>query len=367
MTHPLFTPTRLGDIEIANRIAMAPLTRNRADDATGVPSPLAVEYYAQRASGGLLITEASQISPRGKGYAMTPGIYTPAQVEGWKAITSAVHDRGGRIVIQLWHVGRISHSDLLPGGEAPVSSSATPAAVKTFVKDRGFVETSAPRALRADEIPGVVADYARAAELAMEAGFDGVEIHAANGYLIDQFLKDGINRRDDAYGGSVENRARLLGEVVDAVTGAIPAGRVGIRLSPFSGANDLLDSDPMTTFAHAIGTHLAGRGMAYMHLVEGQTGGPRELAEGQSVAELRKLFDGAYMANNGYDRALAMTAVESGAADVVAFGRPYIANPDLPERLAAGAPLNEGDPSTYYGGGAEGYTDYPTLAQTQAA
>ena len=364
MTHPLFTPTRLGDIEVANRIAMAPMTRSRAVDETDVAKPMVAEYYAQRASAGLLITEAAQISPQGKGYGWTPGIYSDEQVAAWKEVTDAVHAKGGKIVIQLWHVGRISHSDIQPDGQQPVSSAPVTPNVKTYYK-AGFVPASQPRALRTDEIAGVVADYARAAENAIKAGFDGVEIHAANGYLIDQFLKDQINDRDDAYGGSVENRARLMVEVVDAITRAIPAGRVGIRLSPFSGANDLTDSDPMTTFSYAI-KQLSGRGLAFLHMVEGQTGGSRELAEGQSIEELRALFDGPYIANNGYDRDMAMKAVESGAAEMVAIGRPYIANPDLVERYEANAPLNEADPKTIYGGAEGGYIDYPTLETAKA-
>ena len=367
MAHALFTPTKLGDIEIANRIALAPLTRNRADPETGAPRAMNAEYYAQRASGGLLITEASQISPQGKGYAYTPGIHSDAQVKGWRLVTDAVHERGGKIVLQLWHVGRISHVDLQQGGAQPVSSTDRAAKVKTFLEDgKGFAETSAPRRLEEGELAGIVNDYARAAERAVEAGFDGVEIHGANGYLIDQFLKDGVNDRTDRYGGSIENRVRFMSEVVDAVTGAIGAGRTGIRLSPFSGANDAMDSDPMATFGHAI-ERLSGRGLAFLHMVEGQTGGPRDLQEGWSIEALRAKFDGAYVANNGYDRAMAMEAVESGRAEAIAFGKPYIANPDLPERLEKDAPLNEPNPKTFYGGGAEGYTDYPFLKDAEAA
>lgn len=355
----LFTPFKAGAIELPNRVVMAPLTRNRALPDGDVPHALNAEYYAQRASAGLLITEASQISPQGKGYAWTPGIYSDAQVAGWRAVTEAVHKAGGRIVIQLWHVGRVSHNVLQPGNADPVAPSAIAARTKTY-DGQGFVATSQPRALDVAEIPGIVADYARASKRALEAGFDGVEIHAANGYLIDQFLRDGSNQRTDGYGGSIANRARLLREVVDAVTGAIPADRVGIRLSPFSNANDVVDSDPVATFSYAI-EQIAPAGLAYLHMVEGQTGGSRDLAPGQDIQALRRLFKGPYMANNGYDRDLAIAAVAEGRADLIAFGKLAISNPDLAERLEKNAPLNEPDRATFYGGGAAGYTDYPRL------
>jgi N-ethylmaleimide reductase len=359
MDTTLFSPLKLGDIEIPNRIAMAPLTRNRALPDGDLPHAMMADYYAQRASAGLLITEASQISPEGKGYAWTPGVYSDAQVEGWRKVTDAVHARGGRIVIQLWHVGRISHVSLQPDGQAPVAPSAIAADSKTY-DGKGFVATSQPRALETDEIARVVADYAHAARQAQRAGFDGVEVHAANGYLIDQFLRDGTNRRTDRYGGSVENRTRLLAEVLEAVTRVWAPGRVGVRFSPFSNANDAHDSDPMTTFAEAV--RVADRfGLGYLHMVEGQTGGSRELPPGADLGALRRLFRGAYMANNGYDRELASEAVRSDRADVVAFGRPFIANPDLVERLRLNAPLNEPDRDTFYGGGEKGYLDYPTL------
>ncbi|MFC3615717.1 alkene reductase [Lutimaribacter marinistellae] len=355
MTEPLFDPFSAGDIEVANRVVMAPLTRNRADDRTGEVGDLHVEYYRQRAGAGLIVTEASQISPQGKGYIATPGIHSDAQVAAWRKVTDAVHAEGGKIVIQLWHVGRISHVDLQPGGAAPVSSTAQPAGVKTFTSE-GFVETSTPRALTEAEIADVVADYAHAARSAKEAGFDGIEVHAANGYLIEQFLKDGANDRSDSYGGSVENRARFLFEVMDAVLGVWEPGRVGIRLSPFSPANGISDSDPVATYTPII-ERLNGMGLSYLHMVEGETGGARTGA----FDDLRKLWTGAYMGNNGYDRDLALERAGSGAVDLVAFGRPFIANPDLAERLRRDAPLNEGDKSTWYGGGAEGYTDYPVL------
>ncbi|AMY69025.1 alkene reductase [Frigidibacter mobilis] len=359
MTEALFTPARLGDIQVANRVVMAPLTRNRADPETDAPHDLHVTYYRQRAGAGLIVTEGSQISPEGKGYAWTPGIYSPAQVAGWRKVTEAVHAAGGKIVVQLWHVGRVSHTSLLDGA-APVAPSAIAAGSRTF-DGKGFVETSAPRALEEAEIARVVEDYRKAAMAADAAGFDGVEIHGANGYLIDQFLRDGANRRSDGYGGSIENRSRFLFEVLDAVTGVLGGGRVGLRLSPFSNANGLTDSDPMPLFTHVV-KGLNRYGLAFLHLVEGQTGGSRDLPEGCSIEALRALFDGKYIANNGYDREMAIEAVATGRADAVAFGKPFIANPDLVERLRRNAPLAAGNTATYYGGGAEGYTDYPALA-----
>lgn len=361
----LFTPARFGALELANRVVMAPLTRNRARKEDDVPGPLAARYYAQRASAGLIITEASQIMPEGKGYAWTPGIYSPAQIEGWKKVTEAVHAEGGRIVIQLWHVGRISHTLLQPNGQAPVAPSAIAAESRTFTGE-GFTATSTPRALELEEIPGIVEAYAQAARNAIEAGFDGVEIHGANGYLIDQFLRDGSNHRTDAYGGSIENRCRFLFEVVEAVTAAIGADRTGLRLSPMSPANGIHDSDAMALFTHAI-KGLNRFGLAYLHMVEGATQGSRETPNGTEMADLRALFDGPYIANNGYTREMAIEAVEDGRADAVAFGRPFIANPDLVARLKADAALAEGDRATYYGGAAEGYTDYPTMAETAPA
>jgi N-ethylmaleimide reductase len=357
----LFSPLQVGDLSLPNRIVMAPLTRNRARPDGDVPHALNVAYYTQRASAGLLITEATQIMPEGKGYAWTPGIYSAEQVAGWRLVTDAVHAAGGRIVVQLWHVGRVSHTSLQPGGKAPVAPSAIAVDTQTF-DGTGFVKTSMPRSLAIDEIPGIVAAYAQAARNAAEAGFDGVEVHAANGYLIDQFLRDGTNKRSDAYGGSVENRTRFLVEVIEAITREMPAGRVGLRLSPFSNANNASDTDPMTTFGRAI-ARVDAFGLAYLHLVEGQTGGPRDLPEGADLSKLRSLFHGVYMANNGYDRDLAIRAVEDGTVDLVAFGKLFIANPDLVERLRIGAPLNEPDRTTFYGGGEKGYTDYPTLAR----
>jgi N-ethylmaleimide reductase len=360
MTDKLFTPLTIGDLVLPNRIVMAPLTRNRAA-AGDVPQDLNVTYYVQRATAGLIITEGTQISPEGQGYLATPGIYSPAQVEGWKKVTSAVHAAGGRIFAQLWHVGRVSHTSLQPNGGAPVAPSALTAKTQVFTAS-GFTDVSPPRALETSEISRVVADYRKAAENAKAAGFDGVELHGANGYLVDQFLRDGTNRRTDAYGGSVENRTRFLAEILAALTSVFPASRVGVRFSPFSNFGDITDSNPMATFGAAI-TKASEAGLGYLHLVVGQTGGTRELPPGGDIAALRKLFKGAYLANNGYDRESAIRAVETGAADLIAFGRQFIANPDLVARLAGNAPLNEPHPATFYGGGAEGYTDYPALSQ----
>ncbi|KPF58003.1 N-ethylmaleimide reductase [beta proteobacterium AAP51] len=359
----LFDPIRLGDIDVATRIVMAPLTRNRAS-AGQVPNALMAQYYAQRANpatgAGLIVSEATQISPEGQGYLDTPGLFSSAQVAGWRRVTDAVHAEGGRIVVQLWHVGRISHVSLQPGGQAPVSSTATPAKTKTFIAE-GFADVSAPRALRTEEIAGVVQQYRVAAELAIEAGFDGVEVHAANGYLIEQFLRDSINDRTDAYGGSIENRARFLVEVMQAVTGAIGGGRTGLRLSPVTPANDAgLDSHTQQLFEH-VGRQLAPLKLAFVHVVEGATGGPRDIAP-FDYAALRAAFGAPWMVNNGYTRQMALDAVAGGTADLVAFGRPFISNPDLGRRLREDAPMNELRPALLYGGGAEGYTDYPALA-----
>ncbi|MBC3971661.1 alkene reductase [Xanthomonas translucens] len=355
---PLFAPLRLGAIALANRIVMAPLTRNRAEGEGRIPSPLAAEYYGQRASAGLIVAEATQISPMGQGYMDTPGIYSDAQVAAWKTVTAEVHRRGGRIVLQLWHVGRISHVSLLPDGAAPVAPSALRANAKTYTAE-GFSDVSEPRALRLDEIPALLKDFRHAARNAIAAGFDGVEVHAANGYLIDQFLRDGSNHRDDAYGGSIENRTRLLFEVVQAVAQEIGAERTGVRLSPVTPANDAHDSDPQPLFERAV-ERLDPLGLAFVHVIEGATGGPRDNIA-FDYAALRARFRGPWLVNNGYDKALAERVIAAGTADAVAFGRPFIANPDLVERLRRAAPLNPLDADTLYGGGAKGYTDYPTL------
>ncbi len=369
----LFEPIVAGTLHLANRIVLAPLTRNRSPNA--VPTPLAVTYYTQRAGAGLLVTEATAISQQGQGYADVPGLYASEQLAAWKRVTDAVHSVGGRIVTQVWHVGRVSHTDLQPNGGAPVAPSAITAKTKTVLIRDGvpvFVETSAPRALRLDELPGIVGDYRRAARAAVsEAGFDGVEIHAANGYLLDQFLKTGSNQREDAYGGSIENRARLLLEVTRAVADAVGAGRVGIRLSPVTPANDARDADPQPLFDDVV-RGLAPLGLAYVHVIEGATGGPREIEDRPfDYAEMRRAYreaggTGAWMVNNGYDKALAEAALAHGA-DLVAFGRPYIANPDLVRRLRENLPLAQPDKATFYGGGAKGYTDYPAWSEETAA
>jgi N-ethylmaleimide reductase len=356
----LFDPTHIGDIAVANRIVMAPLTRNRAV-ANQVPSELALTYYVQRASAGLIVAEATQISREGQGYLDTPGVYSPEQVAAWRKITDAVHAAGGKMVLQLWHVGRISHVSLQDGGIAPVSSTAKVAVAKTFITD-GFVDVSAPRALRLDELPRIVADYRHAARCAVQAGFDGVEVHAANGYLIDQFLRDSINDRTDAYGGSIANRTRLLVEVMTAVAQEVGAGRTGVRLSPITPVNDAQqDSQAQALFNSAV-EQLAPLKLAFLHVIEGQTGGPRDVAP-FDYAALRSRYmagnpNGCWMVNNGYTRQMALDAVATGAADAVAFGRAFISNPDLVARLKADLPLTKMNPKTLYGGGAEGYTDY---------
>jgi len=363
----LFDPLRLGDMDIANRVVMAPLTRDRAGPGQ-VPTTLMAEYYRQRSSAGLLITEASQVCAQGQGYLDTPGIHSAAQVAGWRRVTDAVHAAGGRIVVQLWHVGRISHVSLQPGGGAPVSSTAQAAISKTFTRD-GFVDVSTPRALRTDELPGIVEAYRHASRCAIEAGFDGVEVHGANGYLLDQFLRDSINDRTDAYGGPIANRARLLLEVMQAIVGEIGAGRTGLRLSPVTPSNGAAqDSDPQALHNHVV-QQLAPLRLAFLHVVEGQTGGARDIAP-FDYAALRSRFKrgnpaGAWMVNNGYSRAMALEAVASGAADLVAFGRPFISNPDLVRRLRDNLPLAPLDRETLYGGGAEGYTDYPALDEAE--
>ena len=362
-TKSLFDTYRLGDIILANRIVMAPLTRNRAG-AGLVPSPLAAEYYRQRATAGLIITEATQVSDTAQGYQDTPGLFTPAQIEGWKKVTDAVHAAGGHIFVQLWHVGRVSHRSLQPGGAAPLAPSAVRANTKTFVNN-GFVEVEEPRALTLEEIPGIVDDFRKAAANAISAGFDGVEIHGANGYLIDQFLRYGANRRTDAYGGSIENRTRFLKEVLEAVIGEIGAARTGLRLSPVTPANDLADSDPQALFNHVMDVVESLRPV-YVHLIEGATGGPRDIAPDFDFDALRARYTGAWMVNNGYDKAMAEQVIAEGKADLVAFGRPFISSPDAVERLRRGAAFNDLDRDRLYGGGAEGYTDYPTLESAGA-
>lgn len=358
----LFTPYRLGDLSLSNRVVLAPLTRNRAGEGF-VPSEFAATYYSQRASAGLLISEASQISQQGQGYQDTPGIYTQAQIDGWRQVTDAVHAKGGRIFLQLWHVGRVSHVDLQENGAAPVAPSALRPATKVFVNN-SFEDVSEPRALDISELPGIVNDFRQAAANAIAAGFDGVEIHGANGYLLDQFVKDGANVRTDAYGGSIENRARLLLEVTAAVVEEVGAGRTGIRISPVSPANGVTSSDPQAQFDYIV-DRLDAMGIVYLHVVEGATGGPRDVAPFDFGA-LRQRFKNTYIANNGYDLDLASSRLSEDQVDLIAFGRPFIGNPDLVERLRTGAPLSAFNPATLYGGGAAGYVDYPTFAESSA-
>ncbi|HEX4844116.1 MAG TPA: alkene reductase [Limnobacter sp.] len=359
----LFQPGRIGDIEVKNRVVMAPLTRCRADEPAGdIPgSALNVLYYQQRANAGLIISEGTQVAPAGKGYMATPGIYSDAQVEGWKPIVKAVHDAGSKIVAQIWHVGRITHP-ALTGGLPPVGPSPIAPNVVAYTH-QGKVDVPVPHALSVAEIAQVVQQYRQGAANALRAGFDGVEIHGANGYLIDQFLRDGANHRTDEYGGSIENRARFALEVVDAVIAEVGAGRVGIRLSPLTPFNDLSDTNPQALFTHLI-EELSKRGLGFIHMIEGSTGGDRNLP-GFDYQAARRKFQGSWIANNGYTRDLAIEAVQQGQADAVSFGRLYIANPDLVERLKRNAPMNEPDPSTFYVPGEKGYTDYPALPQVQ--
>ena len=359
----LFERVTVGAFQLANRVVMAPLTRNRAGLGL-VPGPFAVDYYRQRATAGLIIAEATQISAQAQGYSGTPGCYSEAQVQGWRKVTDAVHAEGGTIVVQLWHTGRISHTSFQRDGLAPVGPSAIRANAKTFIADHGFVDCSTPRALQLEEIPGIVADFRHASMRALDAGFDGVELHGAHGYLLDAFLRNGSNHRTDAYGGSIENRARLLLEVAEACAKAIGPDRLGVRISPVSTAGDSHDSDPQPLFEHVV-ARISPLRLAYLHVVEGETGGARDSLP-FDYAALRDRFEGNWMVNNGYDRQMAIKAVSSGRADLVSFGRPFISNPDLVERLKDNAPLSPlMAPDTLYGGGAHGYTDYPALERVR--
>lgn len=355
----LYQSVTYGAIEAPNRFVMAPLTRCRAG-AGFVPHELNAMYYAQRASAGLIVSEATQISQQGMGYPDTPGIYSDEQVRGWQLVTDAVHAAGGRIVAQLWHVGRVSHPDFQPNGALPVAPSAIgyEGEVRT---PTGRKKRIAPRALETDEITGIVADYARAAENAQRAGFDGVEIHGANGYLIEQFIRDGSNQRTDQYGGSIENRTRFMREVVEAVVDAWSADRVGIRLSPNATYQGMEDSDPKATFTHAV--RLLDRyGLAFVHLIEAMDSDRTSGVELTPMSHFRANFNGPIIVNGGFTRERAITAIAEGWADAIAFGRLYIANPDLVDRFRrVDAPLNPLVEATLYGGGAEGYTDYPFL------
>ncbi|MDF2231763.1 alkene reductase [Albimonas sp. CAU 1670] len=367
MSLRLLSPVQVGPYRLANRMVMAPLTRSRST-SDGVPTALNVEHYRQRASAGLIVSEATLIAPQGRGTPDTPGLWSDAQVEAWKAVTAAVHEAGGRIFAQLWHVGRQSHPALQPAGEAPVAPSAIQATGQCRTPE-GVVDFGAPRALELDEIPGVVEAYGRAAERAIEAGFDGVEMHAANGYLIDQFLQDGANARTDAYGGPLENRSRFLFETLEAAVAAVGAERVGIRLSPHNVHGGISDSDPWALHEHVV-QGLAGRGLAYLHVIEPRTlpgGRHREGEAANAAPRLRPLFDGPYIAAGGFGRDGAEEILAQGHADMVAFGRWFISNPDLPRRFAEDLPLNPYDRKTFYTPGPGGYTDYPTWEEAGAA
>jgi N-ethylmaleimide reductase len=364
----LFTPTEVGPYRLSHRVVMAPLTRMRSDPGD-IPSALMVEYYTQRVSdGGLIVSEATPVSIRGNGYAGAPGIYSDRQIAGWRRVTDAVHAKGGRIFQQLWHVGRQSHVDLQPNGEAPVAPSAIPAEGYAYTK-RGEAPFSMPRALELHEIPGIIEEFRSGAERALRAGFDGVEIHGANGYLPDQFLQDGTNKRTDEYGGPIENRARFLLEVTQAAISAWGADRVGVRISPSGTYGSMSDSNPPATFGYAA-TQLDRLGIAYLHVVEPRIKGTEEISHGQApvaAQHLRPKFSRTLIAAGGFAADSAEAIVAAGDADLVAFGRHFISNPDLPERLRRGLPLNRYDRSTFYGGDARGYLDYPAAEVASAA
>lgn len=366
----LFSPISIGSLQLPNRIAMAPLTRSRAGQPGNVPTALNVEYYRQRASAGLIISEATQISPQGQGYAWTPGIYSIEQIAGWRAVSNAVHEAGGRMFLQLWHVGRVSHQSFQPGGALPVAPSALPVPGKTFIVDEegkgvwGDVPT--PQALTLEGIAAIVEDYRHAARNAIEAGMDGVEIHAGNGYLLDQFINSNSNHRDDAYGGSLKHRACLLLEVVEAVSNEIGASRVGVRLTPMGRFMGMGDETPMQTFGY-IARRLNEWQLAYLHLVEpAMVGNVRDEVTdprwNEMILSMREAWHGVLILAGGYDGKTGQEALASGRADIIAFGRPFIANPDLPARIRLAASLNSPDPATFFGGDAVGYTDYKVLA-----
>ena len=367
---PLFDTVTFGAFEAPNRIVMAPLTRSRSEAKTNEQTGLHALYYAQRAGAGLIVGEATQISQQGQGYAWTPGIFTDSQVDSWKVVTDAVHEAGGRIFCQLWHVGAISHSVFQPDGGQPVSASAWTPDGEAFVGDRHEDGPQVPfeeaRALRTDEIPGLIEDYRHAARCAAKAGFDGVEVHCANNYLIDQFIRSETNNRDDQYGGSLDNRLRLMREVVAAVCEELPADRVGVRLSPQGGPGGTEDANPEETYP-AAAKALAGKGLAYLHVIRpnSHTGEGKDKSGDAILKTMREAFDGTFIANGNFEPAEAAEWIEKGHADAVAFGRLFLANPDLPARIAQDGPYNEPDESTFYGGGAEGYTDYPSLEQVE--
>ena len=354
----LFSPARFGAIDLANRIVMSSLTRNRAG-VGNVPTALMAEYYRQHASAGLILTEATPICAEGHGYPRTPGINTPEQVAGWKQVTDAVHGAGGKIALQLWHVGRISHPDLQPGGILPVAPSAIRPAGQVFT-GQGMKDYVTPRALETSEIPALAASFAQAAQSAIDAGFDGVEVHAGNGYLLDQFLRSSTNHRTDGYGGSAEKRARLLLEVLDAVCKQIGSEVVGLRLSPVTPFNDISDDNPQDTFEYVVG-QLNPLRLAFLDILQGTGGAPREAWIPFDYDRLRALYTGNLILNNEYVFETAQLAVTSGAADAIAFGRLLLANPDLVERFRRGAPLNAPDYDRLYSGEEKGYTDYPVL------
>jgi N-ethylmaleimide reductase len=354
----LFAPYRLGDLDLSNRLVMSPMTRSRALEGN-VPNPLAATYYAQRASAGLIVTEATQVSPQGVGYIRTPGIHSAEQVRGWRAITDAVHRAGSKIFAQLWHVGRVSHPDF-HGGALPVAPSALPVEGEAFTT-QGRTKLVTPRALEIDELPGIVATFRAGAENAKAAGFDGVELHGANGYLLDQFLRDGSNRRTDAYGGSIENRARFPLEVVDAVTAVWSPQRVGYKVAPYFSGYSMSDSHPLETFSF-IASELSKRGLLYLHVTEAVNDPAKPAGSGRATPILRGKFKGALIANGGYDVRTAQAAIARGEADLVAFGVPFLANPDLPVRYRSDAALNAPDQATFYAGEEKGYIDYPALA-----
>lgn len=359
----LYSPLKVGALNLRNRVLMAPLTRMRAGEGD-VPQDIAVEYYRQRANAGLIIAEASQISPQGKGYMSTPGIYSAEQVQGWRKVTQAVHEEGGLIALQLWHVGRVSHHSLQVDQQLPVSASAIPYENKTTIRGEDGkpqrVACDTPRALRLDEIPGLLDDYRRATINSREAGFDAVEIHGAHGYLLHQFQSAESNKRDDIYGGSLENRARLTLEVVDAVIGAWDAAHVGIRISPLGLFNGLNDAEGLD-MGYYLAEQLNQRGIAFLHLSEPDWAGGPKLDEGFRRG-LRERFQGVIIGAGNYTVEKADELLDKGLIDAAAFGRPYIANPDLVQRFQQSAPLNAVVAATLYGGGAEGYTDYPALA-----
>ncbi|WP_345979034.1 alkene reductase [Sulfurimonas sp. HSL3-2] len=353
----LFSPIKIGNYNLKNRIFMAPMTRCRSIK-DNVPNDLMVEYYAQRATAGLIITEGTQISPQGIGYPYTPGIHTDAQVQGWRKVTKAVHEKEGKIFLQLWHVGRVSHSSFL-GGELPVAPSAIKLLGKKYTYE-GMKDYEKPRALKAEEIKDIVQDYANAAKNAMDAGFDGVEIHSANGYLLDQFLRDGTNQRKDEYGGSIENRSRFLLEVIKAVTDAVGADKTGVRLSPSGTMNDMSDSNPQKHFAYVC-QRLNDCDLAYLHIVDALEGDIRHGANVVELSVLRDAYKGTLIVCGEYDKVKGNLVIENHLANAVAYARLFLANPDLPERFKKNGKLNEPDSTTFYTQDAKGYTDYPTL------